>query len=462
MDDAYDVLSALRLGWSVAEMRGRNWPDGPSGEVIRMPDRVDHPLPLRIERGKTELRIEIQSVVAELAQQLHVDSAPDGTSFSAAVDDKAKLLAHARASKATETLGEALVILQQLDATDTTESARQVLAGGLAAQQAVVARRRQSLAAAQFAHAPQATVQLEQGCCDGEEAGRAALEDVIEILRQASPEAAAPVIARHQDELAAAARQPWADLADLIWQFDAYIQDRLAAVSAKQAIAYQLGRGLADTYWALDPGQQSGSASWSFLLGERRCGELSRLTGRLAVYMGEYTASAIAGSLEVWKAVVITPTWLGYPDEAAAALFSQIRRWYELIILGQDPTTLIRPAAFIRNYRMLIRALQIFWPELAAIVVGLASLITLLFLVTRGGAAAWAKTLSAVLAAVGFSLAGLTGAIKNSAQALLKRLRQDAYTDLVAIAVQTAPPPPYKSALQEAINRRKLTPATPN
>jgi hypothetical protein len=67
-----------------------------------------------------------------------------------------------------------------------------------------------------------------------------------------------------------------------------------------------------------------------------------------------------------------------------------------------------------------------------------------------------------VLAAVGFSLAGLTGSIKNSAQALLKRMRQDAYTDLVAIAVQTAPPPPYKSALQEAINRRKLTPATPN
>jgi hypothetical protein len=87
--DAHHVLSALRLGWSVAEMRGRNRPDGPPGEVIGMPDHVDHPLPLRIERGKTELRIEIQSVVAELAQQLHVDDAPDGTSFSAALGDQA-------------------------------------------------------------------------------------------------------------------------------------------------------------------------------------------------------------------------------------------------------------------------------------------------------------------------------------------------------------------------------------
>jgi len=119
-------------------------------------------------------------------------------------------------------------------------------------------------------------------------------------------------------------------------------------------------------------------------------------------------------------------------------------------------------AAFIRDYRLLARALKIFWPELVATIVGLAALITLLLLVNVGGAAAWAKTLSGVLAIVGLSLAGLTGTLKNSAQALLKRLRQDAYTDLVAVAVQTAPKPPDKSALQKAINRRELTPATPN
>jgi hypothetical protein len=443
-------------------MRGRNRPDGPSGDVIGMPDRVDHPLPLRIERGKTELRVEIQSVVAELAQELHVDHAPDGTRFSAVLGDKATLLAHARALKAADALQEALGILRQLDATDTTESARQVLAAGLAAQRAVVARRQQALAAAQFAHAPEATVQREQASCTGEEAGQAALEHVIEALPQQSPEVAAEAIIQRQQELAAAARQRWADLAELMWQFDAHIQDRLAALSSSQAIGYQLGRGLADTYWALNPGQQDGSASWSFLLGERRCDELSRLTGRLAAYMGEYTASAIAGSLEVWKTVVVTPTWLGHPDQACAALYNQIRRWYELIILGQDPTTLIAPAAFIRDYRLLARALKIFWPELAATIFGLASLITLLFLVNVNGAAAWAKTLSGVLAIAGLSLAGLTGTLKNSAQALLKRLRQDAYTDLVAVAVQTAPRPPNRSALQRAINRRGLTPATPH
>jgi hypothetical protein len=454
MDDAYDVLSALRLGWSVAEMRGRNRPDGPPGEVVGMPDHLDHPLPLRIERGKTELRIEIQSVVAELAQQLRVGDADDGTSYSAALGEKTKLLAHARAPKAADALRQALDLLGQ----QQPEQALQALTNGLAVQQAVVDRRRQALAAAQFARAPEAAVRNEQACCAGEEAGLAALEHVIDT----SAEGQQSAIAQHLNEFAAAAQQPWADLAELMWQFDAHVQDRLAALSESQAIGYQLGRGLADTYWALNPGQEQGSASWSFLLGERRCGELSRLTGRLAAYMGEYTAPAIAGSLEVWKAVVAAPGWLGDAQQAGQALYSQIRRWYELIVLGQDPTTLIGPAAVMRNYRTLARAFQLFWPQLLATVFGLAALITLLFLVNVEGATAWEKTLSGVLAAVGLSLAGLTGTLKNSAQALTKRLRQDAYTDLVALAVQTAPTPPDKSALQNAINRRGLTPATPN
>jgi len=464
MDDADDVLSALRLGWSVAEMRGRNRPDGPPGEVIGMPDHVDHPLPLRIERGKTELRIEIQSVVAELARRLCLDEAPDGSSYIAALDEKTKLLAHARAPKAADALRQALDLLGH----QQPEQALQALADGLAAQRAVVARRRQALAAAQFARAPEAAVRTEQASCACEEAGLAALEHVIDAFTEADAEAEAEAeaqhnaIAQHYDEFAAAARQPWADLAELIWQFDAHVQDRLAALSESQAIGYQLGRGLADTYWALNPGQEHGSAGWSFLLGERRCDELQRLTGRIAAYMGEYTAPAIAGSLEVWQTVVATPGWMGDPAHTSQALYSQIRRWYELIVLGQDPTTLIGPAAVMRNYRTLARVFQLFWPELVATVFGLGALITLLFLLHVDGATAWEKTLSGVLAAVGLSLAGLTGTLKNSAQALTKRLRQDAYTDLVALAVQTAPAPPDHSALQKAISHRALTPATPN
>jgi hypothetical protein len=229
-----------------------------------------------------------------------------------------------RSHQAADALRQALDLRGQ----QQPEQALQALTNGLAAQQAVVARRRQALAAAQFARAPETAVRTEQACCAGEEAGLAALEHVIDTF----PEGQQSAIAHCLDEFAAAARQPWADLAELMWQFDAHVQDRLAALSESQAIGYQLGRGLADTYWALNPGQEDGSASWSFLLGERRCGEL----------------------------------------------------------------------------------------------------------------------------------AGLTGTLKNSAQALTKRLRQDVYTDLVALAVQTTPTPPDASALQRSIRRRSLTPATPN
>ena len=259
-----------------------------------------------------------------------------------------------------------------------------------------------------------------------------------------------------------AADDPWQDLAQLLWRFDAHIQDRLSAMSETQACGYQLGRGLAETYWALDPDQGTGSRCWDFLLGDERCTEICRLVGRLGAYMTEYTAPAITGSIEVWKYLVCQPAWRGDGQVANAALYHQIRRWYELIVLGQDPTTLIEPAGLMSGAQTVARAAKLFLPELVATVIGIAFLVLLLLLISVGTGTTWEKTVSGIVAAVGLSLAGLTGTLKNSAQAMLKRLRQDTYTDLVAIAVQTAPPPPRKSDLQTALANRRLTTVTPN
>jgi hypothetical protein len=70
--------------------------------------------------------------------------------------------------------------------------------------------------------------------------------------------------------------------------------------------------------------------------------------------------------------------------------------------------------------------------------------------------------ISGILSFTGLSVAGVASKLKNSEQALLTRLRQDAYTDLVAIAVQSAPRPPEPRDVRKAIAKRKLTPATPN
>lgn len=480
--DSSDELAALRLGWAVAELRGRNRPGGPPGDVTQLPDRVDHPLPLRIERSPTELCIEVQCVLGALARELHVDHSDDHLSFGQALDDAAKVLGHTRAPKASAALDRALDLLEA----DDVAEALATLRAGQSVQRARVASRvaavtaakrelttaEQELAAAGTHRAEELAaaarraaeeLRVDMATVTGEAHGLAALDEVIETLEQASSATAGiQAIQERQHVIATDAAKQWACLAELIWEFDAYVQDGLTAASETQAIAYQLGRGLAESYWALDPDALDGTRSWGFLLGSERCSELSRLLGRLSGYLHEYTGPAIAGSVEVWKDVVETPAWLGNRRDAQEALYRQIRRWFELLVLGQDPTTLVRPGAVMKDYRAMLRAVRLFWPQLVGVTVGLAFLVALLILLSIGNIPPWAKTLSGVLGIGGLSLAGLSVALKNSAQAMLKRWRQDSYTDLIAIAVQTAPRAPRKSDLQAAIRHRTLTPATPN
>jgi hypothetical protein len=491
------VQNALHLGWCLAETRGRNRPGGPPGDTDRMPGNNDHALPLRIERTPAELRIEAQSVVASVARELHVDQSAEFPSFGAELDHKAKLLAHIRVPHAAAAMQSALALLGQPSpangsepAVPGAELAVRELTHGVDVQQAVADEQQQALTAAEHALAAaqerlvqdagqppdkvaaaersvaraEAAVQLGRETCDAETSGLATLKQVIATIQQAPPAAAsqagADAIRAQLQAIDKAAEAPWADLAELIWRFDAHVQDQLSAASEDQATAYQLGRGLAETYWALDPDQVTGSTGWTFLLGHERCYELARLTGRLAAYFGEFTAPGIAGSIEVWKEVAKTPAWRAVPH-ADDCLYQQSRRWYELLILGQDPTTMIKPGAILKDYRAILRTLRVFWPQLAATVVGLAFLVVLLVLLGVGGST-WLKTLSGVVAGVGVSVASISGTLKNSAQAILKRLRQDAYSDLVAFAVQTAPPPPRKSDIRRAIAERELTAATPN
>ncbi len=252
----------------------------------------------------------------------------------------------------------------------------------------------------------------------------------------------------------------WADLADLFWRFDAKIQDRLSAASDTQATGYQLGRGLAEMYWALDPPRAKGFNGWETVLGETRCRELNRLNGRLSAYMGTYTAPAVAGSLDVWSKVGGNDdSWRQDGQVPAEALYKQTRRWYELIVLRQDPTTLIKPYDWIRNYRAIGRAALAFLPQLLFTIAGLAGLVAFILLLQdkRSAVSVW---LSALLAAGGLSTAGITAFLKNSAQALVKRLRQDAFADLLAVVVTEPPPNKNRKAIQSVLHERRLTAAT--
>lgn len=358
-EDSADVLSALRLGWYMAEVRGRNRPGGPVPPAESRPSRQGHVLPLRMERTPEELRIEAHAVVRKLAHDLGVD--------------------------------EVRVSGQQRSQTDDID------------QQA-------------------------------------------KALAEATPEAAPAA---------------WQALALSIYQLDAHTQDTLAAQSGTQSAAYQLGRGLAEVYWALDPAARCDPQTpdcWIFLLGSQRCTELTRLAGRLSGYFNPFCCPALAGTLRLWFSVASDPQWR---DGAQDVLYRQLRRWYELLILGQDPSTLIKPYTVLQNWHAPLRGIRALWIQLITAVVSLALVIALITLIIDGSSNAFLKALFGVLGVAGLSAATVQAGLKNTAQGLFTRLRQDAYTDLVAAAIAEAPDKPGArrpdSVVTEEIRKRTLT-----
>ena len=445
-EDAGEVVTALRLGWNLAEVRGRNRPDAPAGAKAGLPGPPSHALPLHVEQSQAELRIQAQAVVATMAKKLGVDLDKDGNSFSGAIDSQAKILAGARGSAAAapaRPAGSAVLV--------SARGGAAAAPGKPAAGAAILAGARESAAA------------------------------------PAGPAGSPPPTATGNDQLAnnAIASDPaaqWDALEELIFKFDAHIQDTMASGPDTVTCGYQLGRALAEPYWALDPtlGKTAKSPmSWWFLLGAERCSEMSRLVGRLTAYFHPYTAAAVAGSVQVWKHVAADENWREKADDA---LYRQIRRWYELVVMQQDPTTLVQPYALIRNFRMVKRALRIFWPELSGAIIAAAALSLFAGALGQHNISSLAKSAFGFIAITGFSIAGLTARFKNKAQAMALRLRQDVYTDLVAVAITTAPLPPAppakqgvlaapqnaiaasrrKRAMTRIVRERSITPVTPN
>jgi hypothetical protein len=360
-EDSPQVLSALRLGWYVAEVRGRNRPGGPQPAADSLPNRRGHVLPLRIERTGPELRIEAQAVLCKLAGDLGVDAVTVNSQ-------------------------------QQSRATIIDQQAR--------------------------------------------------------ALAQATPDTQA---------------EAWDALAASLYEFDAHAQDTLTAESDMRSAAYQLGRGLAEVYWTLDPAASCDPLTpdcWMFLLGEHRCAELTRLAGRLSAYFNPYCCPAIAGTLRLWQSVASDQQWR---QGAQGYLFQQLRRWNELLILGQDPSTLIKPYALVKNWRTTLRVLRALWVQLVTAVISLALVIAVITLIAEGSSTPFVKSLLGVLGAVGLSTAAFQTRLKATAQSLLTRLRQDAYTDLVAEEIAIAPDKPGArrpdKVVAEEVSKRTLTTA---
>jgi hypothetical protein len=466
--DSDTVLATIRLGWYIAEVRGRNRPYFQPSTPLNLPGRTNHELPLQIERTSPELSIEAQTVLKALATQIGVDTDSSGSSFSAKVEIAAKRLA--QAVKAAETTAGPTGRDGSSAGGGAGSAGGSAGSAGGGAGSAEMAGSRAGAAVA----SPGAGGGVVAAAGDQANAGNRVAEAMRGLLGMARTAGTGDGATK------AAATETvagdWDALEEVIYKFDAHIQDTLAMRPPIMGCAYQLGRVLAESYWSLDPSLATGSTtwdSWKFLFGQERCDEIGRQLGRLSAYFHPYTAAGIAGSVRVWQNVATSPEWqqIAYPK-----LYQQIRRWYELLLLKQDPTTIIQPYQLLRNYRLVWRTLRGFWFQLLLAALAAGAVAVFAWLLTKPDVASWIKTLLATFGIAGISVAGLAAKVKNEAQALLARLKEDAYTDLIAESITTAPLPPAsvkapksgafrpitkKGKMASMIRQREITPVTP-
>jgi hypothetical protein len=420
-----DVNDALRLGWLMAEVRGRARPGGPSDVAVSAFQRGEWVLPLASERSAAEREVEAEFALSAVAGRLGVDLPTDEPP-------------EANAPPPAAAIG------------------------------------------------PRFSAELTR------------LGKLLADLRGRTDQA-------HQTE----EQQTWRGIARLLYRWDARIQDVLVSRSDRLANAYELGRALAETYWALDipsaaapaggrhpsagqpdagqpdaglPGaRQSGGDqssagrpgdgppdqaalprpdSWEFLLGPERRTDIARLLARLTPYFYPLAAPAVAGSVEVWGMIAASEAWRAAPD-ARQRLLEQTRNWYSLLVSGLDPETMLKPYALLRSWWIFKKTFRAFGLEMVIGLLGLGLIAALGLLIAYAPHQTTLKAVSAVLGFLGITSASLQARLKATTQSMVSRLSQDLSTDLVAGQITVTPAAPRsvrsKRTMQKAIESRRVT-----
>jgi hypothetical protein len=350
--DLDDVRYAFRLGWAVAELRGRLRPDR-YGERDPIQTRVfrrnGHELPLTTERSPAEIRREVVETVEVLRATVHLS------------DDDSK--------------------------------------------------------------APWERLKAALGEYEDNDADRESL---------------------------------WGSLAHRFYELDANIQDALV-LPAPQAAAYQLGRGLAETYWALQLAcADDVMGCWGFVLGPERCETLSRLAARLSTYLTPEILAAIKGPLQNWSKVACEEEYRSLREnlDTPKDLFRQGLLWRGLI-RGEVSTAnleLVDHKLGVNRKAQGVneawKSLKLYQTAIATLRVPLAAGILGIVLLAGGGAALASgsispalSTLAGILGALGITSAGLYARAKAEVTSLFANLSQTIEVERVQQAAELSPIP---------------------
>jgi hypothetical protein len=223
----------------------------------------------------------------------------------------------------------------------------------------------------------------------------------------------------------------WPNVARKFYELDAHTQDTLV-LDASQATAYQLGRGLAETFWALQPDcADHEMGSWRFVLGSERCETLRRLAARLSAYINKEVVAAIDGPLESWSRLAAEPAARA-ADDVEIKLYRQALLWRDLIRGERSPADLqmtrsdtvpssAQVWSDLKLYQKAAGSLK--WPLVAG-AFSIALLVAGAALLAAGEGKTALTTVVGILGAIGLTSAGLYGRAKAQITSLFSSLSQ--------------------------------------
>ena len=350
--DGGNVPGALRLGWQLAEVRGRCRVVVPPEDVEPSLASRQLPLTAAAERTPASATIEATLILVSVAQRMNVDFEMGRLANLTPVDDvmrqaKARLTppgnagagpAHSEGSEppgsdapsgrpwtATELL-RYLVCLVLFERPDGPFPVAPAAAG-----EPVPAVAGAAVPAAAGAAVPAAAGVGQAAAGETAKAAvriAAALGVDLAVAMWATAEVAktqpagtvvpagtgwlAPALADlgTDEPLRSSPPEPpaWKLLQTMLFRWDEAIQDMLAQGTFGDSSAYQLARGLAESYWALGisgdlppAGSPPPAGSWQFLLGRQRAATFATLCDRLSGPIDPNTATAIKFCVGAWE-----------------------------------------------------------------------------------------------------------------------------------------------------------------
>ena len=237
-------------------------------------------------------------------------------------------------------------------------------------------------------------------------------------------------------------QQAWVAFATELHDWDNEIQNTLATRPYGEGSAYQLGRGLAECTWSLNPAAPASDVtSWDFLLGVMRCWELTQILERLSHSFPEQAAQTVMGSLSAWQTLAKSKEWRADP-EAASYLRQQALLWRDLLVTSADPADLVHPDSPLDHVASLVPAAKALAPQIVGLILSVILLTAGAYFLTHSGTTGWSGAAAGVLGILGITASTATAKAKSAANSLRSRVQTALQADLLTLAATRRPKAP--------------------